>query len=432
MSVNRIRHSRILDILKKSANHGPMLIELFSILFVGLLSAGIKKKKKSFKKMRVVLGSEPLINNVYWRDSIRKIAMAETYTSAVYPSHDREDWDMVYTEKYKFFPSPFQPVMAFCELMWKYDVLITSFNGFGLNKKCYWKIQAYLLHLAKIRIVVIPFGSDAYDYRFITSPMLQNALMTQYHPYSKKSVEIRKRIDYWSKHADFLLPGIMGFDGLSRWDLLTCSPLIVDTQFWSNKEISSEIKGRKDNTEIVVGHFPNHKFVKGSEFLEAAVQILKNEGINIRILELRGKKRSEIRDTMIEEIDILFDQINFVGYALTAIEGMSCGLPVLANLSKSKHIDVLWFNSFLSECPIISINHRTLVNELRDISLNKEKRNLLGNLGKEYVEKYHSINAGANLFQDIFNHVMGNKKINPNKFAPNLQKIMLEMSRNHK
>lgn len=400
-------------------------VELAIILLAVFLARIYKTcQVRKIGVLRVVLGSVPINNNIYWRDAISQFAKAETYTSKLYSIHKRENWDFVVSERLRVFPGFIQGVFAFCEILFKYDVLVTSYKGFFLDSKPYWRIQSWCFKVCKLRSIVIPFGSDAYIYSRVHSPMLLRGLMQDYPHFAKQSREVIHRIDYWNRNADLIVQGFMGIDGLGRWDLLLCSPLIIDTSYWIRDPKKYESSNLIKKSKITIGHFPNHQSFKGTKFIVAAIEILKDEGFDVELLVLSGLSRDAVRDLMLNEIDILFDQINFVGYALTAIEAMACSLPVLANLEQKEYTMPFYYYSYLSECPIQSVDHSNLVDQLRILVSSKELRERLGQRGREYVEKFHSMQFGTMLFQQMINNVVYGIPIDLSHLEPNLKNLL--------
>jgi hypothetical protein len=381
-------------------------------------------------KKRIVLGSDPLINNLYWKKAINKFAFAETYTTSLYTNFERHNWDIIISERWRFIPSFFRNAFSFCEVLLKYDFIITSFNGFAINNRPYWRIQALCFKICNIKSIIIPYGSDAYVYPRISSNTLLYGLLGDYPGAAKRSKSIESRINYWNKHADAVIPGFMGFDGIGRWDVLVCSPLIIDTSFWCSKNKFKPQSDQNSLKPIVVGHFPNHKIFKGTQYIEAAVEMLQEEGFNVELRIYNNISNNQISELMKNEIDIYYDQINFIGYGMAAIEAMSCSLPVLANLQDKNYTDALKYYSYLIDCPIVSVDQTNLLFELRKLLKSQDLRYDIGFSGREYVERYHSIDAGSILFKQLFESLVDNSKIELKLFESNPRLVLKSFDSN--
>src|SRR5690606_29484229 len=129
---------------------------------------------------------------------------------------------------------------------------------------------------------------------------------------------IAQRVAYWSERADCIITGLMGVDGFGRWDVIIPSQLFLDTGLWSASQRESRADGK--NGAVVVAHAPNHRGFKGTEFVLAAVETLKAEGLKVELRLIEGLQNDEVRRILREEVDILVEQLIYTGYALNALE----------------------------------------------------------------------------------------------------------------
>ena len=98
-----------------------------------------------------------------------------------------------------------------------------------------------------------------------------------------------------------------------------------------------------------------------------------DEGYKIEFLLIEGMEQDDLAKVFSEKVDILVDQIIFNGIAMCAIEGMSSGIPVIANLEETD--TVLLKDFFLNECPIFSANIENIKDKIREL-LDDEKDQL--------------------------------------------------------
>ena len=56
--------------------------------------------------------------------------------------------------------------------------------------------------MARIKVIIIPFGSDAYDYSNIHNNSLKYGLLANYLGGATKVNAIKKRIYYWTYFVD--------------------------------------------------------------------------------------------------------------------------------------------------------------------------------------------------------------------------------------
>ena len=373
---------------------------------------------KVFVKPRIVWGSDPIISNSYWSNSMEQIGFfSKTFTTDFYPSiNKRSDWDFIISEKYKLIPPIFKPFFAFIESLFKYDVFFIPFNGFFLGFSPVRFFQHKIFKLANKKIIVIPYGSDSYVYRRIRSTSTIHGLMLSYPRSARIQNEIAKNVDYWIENADVVVPGIMGPDGFGRWDVLTPPPWCIDLNLWNKSNKNSIADGKE--MKVVIAHCPNHKGFKGSEFIESAICALKQEGYLIEYLILEKVQNNEIRRFFYEHVDILVEQIICTGHGFNAIEGMASGLPTISNLENEDYILPFRRWSFFNECPLVSGTPENLVDVLRKLITRPELRKELGRAGREYVEKYHGFDSAQYLFTNIINYVYGRNDTLINLYHP--------------
>ena len=104
----------------------------------------------------------------------------------------------------------------------------------------------------------------------------------------------------------------------------------------------------------------------------------------------------------VRSCDIVVDQL-IGGYGLAAVEAMSARKPVLSNLS---WMDTIFRESeALRHCPIVDTTAETLDDRLRMLVDDPELRARLGAEGREYVGRYHSLEAVGRVWAEIFAHV---------------------------
>ena len=397
------------------------LSNFFCIFFLPIaliVSLIVRFRKCSDDKPRLVWGSTPIINNSYWSRSMEKYGYcSQTFTFNYYSLiNERDDWDKILAEKYYFFPLVAKPVVAFIHSLLIYDVFLLSYDGYFLGNTSLRHLQAHLLKLAGKKIVIIPYGSDGYVYRRIRSTSWISALMISYPGASKNQHRIAKNVDYWNKYADAIVATGMGVDGIGRWDVLAPNSLVLDLEKWtvgSNKSSANGI-----DSKVVVAHSPNHRGCKGTEFIIAAVDQLKEEGLNIELRLLEGVKNDEVRNILCEKAHILIEQLIFTGHGLSGLEGMASGIPTVSNLEDETYTLPMRRWSYLDECPLVSATPENIVDVLRKLVTNPHLRDELGKAGRKYVEKYHGYDSAHHLFSNVIDYIYGRKESIINLYHP--------------
>ncbi len=384
-------------------------------LCAGYLNFFVRKKNKI---PRVVWGSTPLINNSYWSRSLRAEGfLSETFTLDFYSGiNQRADWDKVLSEEFLWAPNIIKPYIAFLESLFRYDIFVISFNGFFLGNTPICYLQSNIFKLARKKVIVLPYGSDSYIYNRIRSVNLLHGLLMSYPISARNQKKIAKDVDYWCEKADVVIPGMMGADGLGRWDVLLPSALSVDLDIWKPSVRKNCANGF--NGVVTISHAPNHRGFKGSEFLIDAVGILKSEGLNIELKLLEHLKNSDVQRVLYEETDILVEQLIFTGHGLNGLEGMASGIPTISNLEDESYTMPVRRWSYFDECPLVSASPETLVEVLRKLVTRPELRNKLGTAGRAYAEKYHGLDSSHYLFSNVIDYVYGKKDSLINLYHP--------------
>jgi glycosyltransferase involved in cell wall biosynthesis len=389
-----------------------LVILLFSILIIRIFT---KKKSTNHK---IVWGGTPIISYAIFSKSMNLAGYhSETIVKNYYSINNRNDWDSVVSDDYSFFYfMDIKIFFAFIISLIKYDIFFISCDGFLLNQRLYYLEFLCFKFLGK-KLVVIPYGSDAFVYRRLASNDMIHVLLTDYHESSRQQNEVAKRLDFWMAKADVVVPGLIGPEGLGRWDVLIPNSSCIDLDDWkSDKKFSNFSNG--SSGEIVIAHAPNHRFVKGTEFIFDAINNLIKEGYKIRFKIIEKTNNNELRKIFKSEVDIYIDQLILHGHGLAAIESMACSVPTICNLEDQAHFQHLRRWSYFNECPLISASPENLVDVLRKLIVRVELRHQLGKAGRKYVEKYHGLDSAQYLFINVINYALGKKKNLINLYHP--------------
>lgn len=367
---------------------------------------------------RLVWGSTPIISNSYWSRAMRTAGFpSETFTTDFYQViNKRSDWDRILDEHYKSVPGRFRKYVAFIHALFRYDIFFMPFSGFLIGTSPAWRFQAHLLRLGGKKSVLMPYGADAYSYRRVRSVALIHGLLMSYPGAARNQARLAGQIDYWCRHADAVITGIMGPDGFGRWDALVPSNVFLDLAEWRASRRNSGYDGRTGTVRIA--HAPNHRGFKGTEFVVEAVRRLQDEGLSVELLLLERMQNSEVKRCLAEEADILVEQLIFTGHGLNALEGLASALPVVSNLEDDEFLLVFRRWSYFSECPIVSGSPENLVDVLRKLVTRPELRHALGAAGRSYVEKYHGLDSAAYLFTEVVQYLRGKQDSLINLYHP--------------
>ncbi len=383
-----------------------------------LLHLGYARRRKRM----LVWGPEPITNNKYWSRAMQLAGWEScTLMSTFYPSiARREDYDLYYEDFGRrlgrgWLALAFAPLAAHLYIARHAAVLHIPFSGGPLGGTPIWRLEGFLLRLAGVRTVVIPYGADAHQYSRIANTSMRNALLIDYPRAAREEPRIRGRVEYWNRNADCVICGPV-VHGMARWDVTLPSALCVDMDAIAPRATYSPADGR--NGAVTVAHTPNHRGFKGTEYVVEAVERLRDEGLQV---ELKLFERVQNREVLaaLPKADILVEQLIAGAYALSAIEGMAAGLPVLSNIEDEARATLFRRYAFLDECPILSTTPETVLEHLRALVTSPRLREALGRAGRAYAEKYHSYETAQHLFGSVYRKILEGEAVDlMNLFHP--------------
>src|SRR5262249_28635855 len=146
-----------------------------------------------------------------------------------------------------------------------------------------------LLHLAGGRLIVLPFGSDIAVPGHLGPT---EAAFREHYGYVLDDAEaIRRRVDELCASADLVMKTLqVGY--LPPHDAFWSHGLAIDTDWWAPDAAAPE------HDEVVVVHAPNHRRLKGSDAVIAAVDQLRAEGHPVRLELLEGRSNDDVRSAL--------------------------------------------------------------------------------------------------------------------------------------
>jgi glycosyltransferase involved in cell wall biosynthesis len=395
-----------------------IIIYPFFYLYLGIRLLIIAQKAGKRILPNLVWGTDPIISNKYWSEAMRSIGYkSDTIMSTYYIINNKSDFDIYYDEYFKKYSKI--PILKrliernklyliFLETLNNYDIFHIPAHGFILKSTRLKYYEAQLLHFARKKIIILPYGGDLYRYSQVYDISLRHALMKSYPAAARNENELTKQFNYWVKNADFFLP-FFQIDGVGRWDSFPYSSVVINTEQWVPRTNYNRNNGKDGIVRII--HTPNHRGFKGSEFIINAVEKIKNEGYNIELILMERKTNDEVKAIMFSA-DILVEQLVATAYALSGIEGMSLGLPVISNLESNYYTQAFRRYSYLNECPIYSATPESIYDKLKTLIQQPSLREELGKRGRAYVEKYHSYKTAQIFFPKIYDKIWNNNDHN--------------------
>jgi hypothetical protein len=375
-----------------------------------LLAAARRAGRRPRTSQRLYWGPEPLVNVKYISDALREAG--HDSTSVV--SHDYENFRGVRFDRYHAeivaasgLPSWVREraplYIVGLHVFRTYDVVHIPFTGGPLGKTPLAWLEPHLFRRAGIRTVMLPYGGDFMRYSWTAETLMRHAMLINYPDAGRREDIVDRRVKRWMRHADIVVGGFL-VEGASRWDVLTTNYLIVPPDRVPARTDWTPGDGERRPIKIV--HAPNHRGVKGTEFIIEAVAALERKGYAIDFVLLEGTANETVLEEM-RSADICIDHCIGSGFGLFAIEAMASGATVMANLEDEQRIGVHRHFGWLNQCPIVSANIEQLEETLEHLVRSPDLRVELGRLGTEYVRRYHSPQMAQHLFGAIYRKLAG-------------------------
>jgi glycosyltransferase involved in cell wall biosynthesis len=306
-----------------------------------------------------------------------------TLVHSVYSINSRDDFDLLRPE---FGPrtiafEPFRDYLVFAWVLRHADIVSTFFDGGFLSGTAVRSWEGRLLHLAGKRLIVSPFGSDIAVPGFLGP--YEEAMGVDYPDVIARGQQTRARVDWFCRHADVIVRNVQpGYQ--PRWDVVWPSQLAIDTEAFAPGP--ADRGGDGHDGAVVVVHAPNHRTLKGTDVVIAAVDDLRRQGLEVVFELLERRPNTEVRAAL-ASADILAEQF-LAGFGMLAVEGMASGTTVVSNIGWIP--DELRAHPAIAECPIVDANARNLDGVLADLAADPARRTELGRLGREHVLRWHS------------------------------------------
>jgi len=374
------------------------------------------RRKRAHARPRLVYGPVPITSIKYMSLAMRAAGYATlTLVDERYIIHGPDDFDAD-TETYgrtsawrRLAGRAFGQYAVFGWLLGRYDVFHYFFDGGFLRRTPLRFAEVQLLHLAGKKAIALPYGSDVAVPSRIRSLEWRHGLMRNYPELGRREIRRIRAIDYFTKHADYIVACLVHLETLPRWDLLAIHYYPIDADEWAPAHDDSGHDGRDGPVTVV--HAPNHRAMKGTDALIRACNQLCAEGLEVELRVLERLPNRQVR-AAIDQADIVAEEF-ILGYGLTAMEGMSLAKPVLSNLEAAGYYDVFRQQTRFGDCPIVSATPDSLVGQLRHLVTDPALRHRIGQESREYILREHSFAAMVSLWEVIYARVWHAEPVEP-------------------
>jgi len=373
--------------LRKLFTRSIFLLCFCVLVILALIIRVIKRKKTPSSKPKLIFAGVPISGLLSTAATLRKSGYSVlTITNGQNFIGEANRFDVIMCPR----PSDMAGfrtllfAMRHLSLFWKaarqYDILHGYFNGgmFGtspLAGREYW-----LWKLAGGKLIVMPYGSDAFVYSELPDKIWANTIAETYPHTPREDKAIKARLVKFCKLSDAVVGCLVHHINLPK---VTVNPLL-----WYPAEDLGEAPLPTLSGKIKIKHAPNHRLIKGTNILIAAVETLQKEGVDIDLEIIENRPRISVIEAL-KSADIVVDQIH-AGYALHALEGMSLGKIVVTGIDLSDpvyspHKDIL------ETSPLVLTSAKSLLNDLRRIIDNRHNWHAQSIATKSFAFKYLSI-----------------------------------------
>lgn len=172
-------------------------------------------------------------------------------------------------------------------------------------------------------------------------------------------------------------------------------PRVIDLEQW--QRVRPTVRSRP-----VVVHAPSRPGVKGTAYVRAAVEALKDEGVDFDFRLVQGLSNAEARQVY-EEADIIIDQLRIGWYGVLAVEAMALGKAVISYIRD----DLV--SSFTGDVPVAVASPITIKDVLRELIRNPAQREAQANAGRAYCVRVHGATEVAEQAATLYAAVQAKK-----------------------
>jgi glycosyltransferase involved in cell wall biosynthesis len=251
-----------------------------------------------------------------------------------------------------------------------------------------------LVRLAGIRIIVSPHGSDIVQLGREKTRYDWIERMARDYPswdFAAQTPVSRLRIELFGRYASFIIAADPATARLlDRYDLLfKYFPVTIP-------ETPAIPAGAPARPRII--HAPNHRFVKGTDFLLEAVERVRAAGFDCELVLVEGVPRSEAVE-LYRTADVIADQFCIGSYGVFAVESLALGKPVLV------YLDAEDLATTARGLPLVNATPENLTRVLAAMLAVPELRTRLGEAGRTAAVRRHSPEAIGEVWGQIYRHV---------------------------
>jgi len=371
-----------------------LAVDLILLVPIVLITALSRLAPRPFD---IGLGPVPTINSRYHKRCLERYGYrCETFVYHTWYFTDDFDWNLG-----RYCPRAFGPYVAYVFCLFRYTCLYTYFAGGPLGfTTLLARCEPFLLQLAGIKTVVMPFGSDVHVLTRTGNRLMVDAFSKDYPAWRHSQRRTAAMIDTWTRGADHIISGCDWVDFLYYWDTLMLSHFAIDTDTFSVRDSGQAPDAPCNPLRLL--HAPNHHNLKGTYVILRAIEDLKAEGLAVELSLIEGVPNTEMPE-LIQAADVVVDQLVLGWYAMFALEAMASGKPVVCKV-RQDFLDLYTDAGLLEpgELPLIHSSLQGFKETIRHLaSLPRRDLEAIGLRSRAFVEKHHSLEAIGRVFHKI-------------------------------
>ena len=288
----------------------------------------------------------------------------------------------IHTEKIGKLRSIKEKVSLFLKSIHAYDIFHFYFGKSFLP----FNLDLPILKIFNKKIIMHYLGSDIR----INSLQARNNAYYSYSLIPKNLSQIdflKKARMYWQQlWFDYC---IVGKDLLIHARQVIKEEKIIHNIWVGRSVVPSQKLSKKSHEGINIVHAPTNRGLKGTKYIEEAVEKLKIKGISVNLHLLENLPHKELMRFIGEEADIVIDQLLNGAFGVISIESLSLGVPVICFLSD----DIL---KEFPEIPIVNANIDNLPQVLEELIENQDFRSALSEKGISFVDQNFNFDIFSN------------------------------------
>lgn len=230
---------------------------------------------------------------------------------------------------------------------------------------------------------------DGIDFNLYLSSYIEN--MTHFNK-NRRLSKIQK-VDRYAHHIFSVNPDLLNFLP-SRAEFLPYTMC----NFYNIERVQ---KINETNNFTII-HAPSNRMVKGSEFIEQALNEIQKLFPFVKVVYVENKSNDEAL-AIYRTADLLIDQVIIGWYGGLAVELMRMGIPVACYLRQEdfRFVPEEMINDL--KVSMIQISPKNIFEPIKELIQNRQKLNTYAENGYQYVSKWHDPLNVAKKVIEIYN-----------------------------